>query len=173
MSVYKVPYEASIWDVAVFTVGVENAINVVNITSGWDSDLSELWATEITLPDISVKQEALQRRFIVKENPETAEIDTLYLQTVYDIALQVYGDASKSFTVLNDNNLGFDDIIPQGLTLSYSTQNDQNRLLKEISKRGIQFVTGELILVDSDSSFLWTENQEYIITEFGEKINVG
>lgn len=94
-----------------------------------------------------------------------ATYTALYLQSVYDIALQVYGDASKSFTVLQDNNLGFDDIISQGEIITYSPQNEQIRLLKEVEKRNIRFVTGELDIVDTEISFLTTEEGDYLMTE--------
>lgn len=166
--IYNIPYNASIWDVAGSTVGVANILDVVSLAGGWDTELTDLWATPVFLPDYPVKQTALQPRFIVEEIPDTLETTVLFAQNVYDVALHVYGDASKAFTVLIDNNLGFNDIISQGEILTYSTKNDQTRLLKEVTKRNIKFVTDDINeAFTSENTLIITEAGEYLTTEDG------
>ena len=85
-------------------------------------------------------------------------------QTGYDLALQLVGDISKVFTLLKDNNLGFDDLIPQGSIVSYTESTDQKRFLMEVAKRGIVF-TSEEEIIESLTGYMATEGGDYLTTE--------
>lgn len=41
--------------------------------------------------------------------------------TIFDLALQLYGDVSYSVKICNDNGLNLMDVLPQGVQINYDT----------------------------------------------------
>jgi hypothetical protein len=165
---YLVRDSQSIWDVAVNSVGVENAINVAEIPDSWDSDLSAFWGSEITLPDVRVVTTSTSRGIVVNLPAINATWKTIDNQSIYDLSAQLLGGLDNVLNLAIENNLTLDSDIDTNLFINYRANQQINRTVTdEIARTATKFSTSIV-----SGSFLIDEFNDFIVTEFGEKIIV-
>lgn len=89
-------------------------------------------------------------------------------QTLFDLALQLYGDVSKVYQLIADNpsieSLNTKEIA--GLEIKYTVQG--NRVTEYFLKENLSITTGYPF--EPQSSFLLQENRFYLLQENGFKI---
>ncbi len=165
---YLVRDSQSIWDVAVKSVGVENAIDVAKIPDSWDSDLSAYWGTEITLPNVTIVTTSSIRGVVVNLPATTLNWKTIDNQSIYDLSAQLLGGLDNVLDLAIENNLTLDSDIETNLFINYRASQQVNRTITdEIARTATKFSTSIV-----SGSFLIDEFNDFIVTEFGEKIIV-
>jgi hypothetical protein len=155
-----VPYGANIWDLSSF-VGVENVINVVQLTTSWDSDLSDLWVTDVPL----VEQKEFE---IIEFKPKQTAQNYLFVansnQSIYDMALQLYADVSKCLQI----GKGLDESIVIGEVFERSTDEYVKVFANKIITDNIIYST-DISILDTNNNVetnkILTEDINPIITE--------
>lgn len=165
---YLVRYEQSIWDVASATVGVQNAIFVAQLAQDWDDDLSNLWSTEITLPDVRVVTTSSIRGSVVLLPAESRLWKVRGNQSIYDLALQLHGAIDNTLQIAIDNNVSLDDTLTLGSFVEAFTIDVINKtLVTNTDLSGYVYATDV-----TEEGFLITELGEFIVTELGDRILV-
>jgi hypothetical protein len=160
-----VEYGQNIWDIALFN-GIENAKDVVNYTTSWDSDCSDLWLTDIDL----VEQKNLTVvQYGTKEIVKEYEWIKLQHQSPYDICLQLYANIESTVSICNSIGIGLDEFISDGYKFNRALE-FVPVFVAEIDKKGYIFSTDLIDTVSVYSRYLTTELLEIITTELGERI---
>lgn len=67
--------------------------------------------------------------------------------TIYDLALQLYGDASYAVKICNDNGLNLMDVLPQGIQIQYDTTGINTSLQQLLIKNKIVVNNGNPRLI--------------------------
>ena len=155
-----IPYGSNIWDNAIFT-GIENAISIVYLTSGWDSDLSDLWVTNIPL----IENKNIE---IIEYKPKISPIQYVFKaisnQSSYDLAIQLYADVSKALLI----GYGMDSYIPVGTEFRKTTTDYKKVFTDKIVSDSIIYST-DLGILDTNNNVetfrILTESMSPIITE--------
>lgn len=160
-----VPYGANLWDIALFT-GIENAVSIVLLTTDWDSDLSDLWVTNISL----VEQKDVE---IIEHKPKISPIEYTFKtrsnQSQFDLAIQLYADVSKALL------LGYemDSTVPIGSEFKRTTTDYIKIFTNKIIKDSIIYST-DLSILDTNNDVetfkILTELIEPIITESSDNL---
>ena len=160
-----VPYGSNLWDVALFT-GIENAMSIVVLTTDWDSDLSDLWVTNVTL----VEQKNVE---IIEYKPKISPIEYTFKtrsnQSQFDLAIQLYADVSKALL------LGYemDSTVPIGSEFKRTTTDYTKIFTNKIIKDSIIYST-DLSILDTNNDVetfkILTELIEPIITESSDNL---
>jgi hypothetical protein len=160
-----IPYGSNIWDNAIFT-GIENAISIVQLTTDWDSDLSDLWITDVPL----IENKNIE---IIEYKPKISPIEytfkTLSNQSQFDLAIQLYADVSKALL------LGYemDSTVPIGAEFKRTTTDYTKIFTNKIIKDSLIYST-ELSILDTNNDVetfkILTELIEPIITESSDNL---
>lgn len=90
-------------------------------------------------------------------------------QTLFDLALQLYGDVSKVYQIIADNPTVIESVNSKeltGLEIKYTVQG--NKVTEYFLKENLSITTGYPF--DPQTSFILQENRFYILQENGFKI---
>lgn len=155
-----IPYGSNLWDNALFT-GIENAVSIVVLTTDWDSDLSDLWVTDVPL----VEQKNVE---IIEYKPKVSPIEYVFRtksnQSQFDLAIQLYSDVSKALTLGYD----MDSTVPIGAEFKRTTTDYVKVFTDKVVSDSLIYST-DLSILDTNNDVetfkILTESANPIITE--------